>query len=548
MYHSENINKSKNALEVRNLTIKKRKGNSLNCFIKNLSFTVPVGSFVFIIGRSGAGKSLTVRSISGLLNMEKWDVSGSIKVINSNSELITIFENNKYDYKALKKIRGKSMRVIFQEPSSHLHPSFTIKKQLFETLYHIPSKDRTIEAMNLLKNVGLTRDLSILDSHPHQFSQGEKQRIAIAMAISMEGQGVLISDEPTSSIDIDTRDEIIKLLKDLREEQKIQSSIIITHDEEVILKLVKNGDRLVHINDNQSYQEIECSIADNNDNQLRDLTKPFSFFKFVPNTVEKTKKSSVNQPLLEIINLKQTIKRSFFSRPNTILKNINLTIYSGEIIGIIGPSGSGKTSLAKAIIRLLDWTKGEILFNEDNKIVNLNKIQPRGTHPDTIKMNELRKQIQYISQEAAMVFNPSLMISEILDETKQLAKKANKTIDEKFIQNILMQTGLIADKNEYAAFISKYPSELSGGEKQRLNIVRCFLLEPKLVIADEPFASQDLQTASELFVIMKDFNQRYQTSFIIISHDINMIKKICKRVYLINNCNLILQNNSSGIL
>lgn len=533
-------------LDVRNLSITHVDCGRLRPIIRDLSFHVPEGSYAYLVGRSGIGKSLTTRAILGLLSPEEWIVDGTIRInCHQGQRMETILEQRRFQETALSTIRGKYLNAIFQEPVSHLHPSLTIGRQFREAMAGMEPHGGPAFGIQTLLDMVKIDPFKAMTGYAHEFSQGECQRILLAMALV--GKNLLIADEPTSSINPELRKGIIEIFSSLRKKQMIRSMVIVTHQKDVVDALVRPGDLFIGLHQGQDGIIAEQTVWTRKHIREKHLVHPcFTFAPREPAIPEppaespdmgmeppaKPEEPSLTPlPLLQVRNLCQSFRRGLFSSPETVVEKVDFTLDQGEMVGIIGPSGSGKSTIAKAAVRLLDRTRGEVVLNINGQVKDLVRLQPHGARQDTREMIQVRKQVQYISQEAAMVFNPAVRVKEILTETLNLLPPLDEKGKQDLIYTSLSEMGFVSDRQQVPGFVSKYPRELSGGEKQRLNLLRCFLLQPRLIIADEPFANQDMQTVSELVAIMKTCQHRNQTAFLLISHDIPLVETICDRIY-----------------
>ncbi len=211
----------------------------------------------------------------------------------------------------------------------------------------------------------------------------------------------------------------------------------------------------------------------------------------------------MKKPLLKLDNISFTSPKN---RNQQILKDINLEIFSSEIFGLTGESGSGKTTLAKIISGLEHPTSGKKFFN--------NKELP-GIDPD--------HQIQILFQNYTDMHDPIQKIGSAFNEILGLRKSKPKEFF-KIKKDVLNLVGLSDELLNY------YPYHLSGGQLQRLALAKILLLNPKLIILDEPFASQDVTAVKSIIKILFQINQTYKTTFICISHDLHYLIKFCNRI------------------
>ena len=195
------------------------------------------------------------------------------------------------------------------------------------------------------------------------------------------------------------------------------------------------------------------------------------------------------------------------------VNNLSLEIKSGEILAIAGESGCGKSTLAKAIIGLEDIESGEIFF-DNKKIQTMNKSE----------MRNFRKNIQMIFQNPFASLNPKMKIVDILAEPLEINTNLTKTEIHNKILEMLDKVGL----DKYC--LNKYPHEFSGGQRQRIAIARALILDPQLVLADEPVSALDVSIQAQIINLLKDLKETYNFTFLFISHDLSVIKYLSDRV------------------
>lgn len=443
-----------------------------NIIIKDFSLELSNGQIIALIGQSGSGKSSIALAILNLLS-NKFTISGEI-IYNNNVDLL------KLNQKQICKIRGNEIAMIFQDPGSALNPLHKIGKQIAEIIkIHQPKiskmqcKERILQ---LLKMVNLDDFANRLDNYPHQLSGGQKQRIMIAMALANSPK-ILIADEPTTALDSQTQQEILSLLADLRKQLNL-AILLITHNQKIVKKL---ADKTINIG-----QKLSPNLAIKN---------------------KKNQNYNNSQDILKIENL-WVYYNKFAAN-----KNINLTLKKGENLGIIGQSGSGKSSLALAILNLIKF-QGQINFFGDKNWQNDTKY--------------LRQNIQIVFQDPFSTLNPRFKISDIIYEGLKIHKICNKIDSVAMIDDILTKMDLDTKLK------SRYPHQLSGGQRQRIALARALILKPKILILDEPTSALDFKTQIEILNLLHHIQEIYDITYIIISHDLEVINAISHTIYQIN--------------
>jgi len=500
-------------ISVKNLSIGFKTQEIKKNVVHSISFDIPKGKTVAIIGESGSGKTVTALSILKLLPYPSaYHETGEI--IYKEKNLLNISK------KDIQKIRGNNITTIFQEPMSSLNPLHTIEKQINEIMIthsKISNLNASKKTKELLKSVGLEDISNRLKSYSYELSGGQRQRVMIAMSIA-NNPDLLIADEPTTALDVSIQIQILKLLKDLQ--KKIGMAILfISHD----LAVVKNLADYICIMKNGEIVEQNSKENIFNYPQHK-YTKELIGYK----KIEKENKSVKDNIVLKVINLKvwYPIKKGFLRRTLDYVKainSINFNLLENQTLGIVGESGSGKTSLVLAILKLITF-EGKILFN--NKDIS------------SYKKNELlklRKNMQIIFQDPFSSLSPRMTIEEIVREGLDVHEKKLPENEKKLkIKEIFKEVGLDFDK-----IFNRFPHEFSGGQRQRIAIARALILKPKLLILDEPTSALDVSIQNQIIKLLNKLQLKYQLSYIFISHDINVIKAVSDYIIVLQKGKIV---------
>jgi peptide/nickel transport system ATP-binding protein len=540
--------------------------------VKNISFDINNGETVAIVGESGSGKTVTSLSILQLLASPPAKyASGEILFSedgNTQSNLLNIGE------KALRKIRGNKISMIFQEPMTSLNPVKTCGSQVIEAIRthrHISEKEALQKTIELFAQVKLPEPSSMPGRYPHELSGGQKQRVMIAMAISCE-PSLLIADEPTTALDVTVQKTILQLIKELQVNRKM-SVIYITHDLGLVAEIAdkvivmyrgsvvehgpvkdiflnpqhpytkallkcrpaanSKGKRLPVISDflggesGMGNEELgiryEESGIGNEESGIRNAAATGLSFQQSAISNNKVEKINIPEPLLKVENLKVyfPVKKNFFGK---ILKefkavdDVSFTVDKGETLGLVGESGCGKTTLGRALIRLINPTSGNILFNGKNI-----------AHIEEEQMRKMRKDIQIIFQDPYGSLNPRLTIGEAINEPMKIhgILPTEKQRKEKIIE-LLEKVDL---KPEY---FNRYPHEFSGGQRQRICIARALGLNPDFIICDESVSALDVSVQAQVLNLLNDLKDELGFTCIFISHDLSVVHYISSRIMVMN--------------
>ena len=526
-------------LNVNNLCVRTTENLQHQNLIDKISFNIKKNEIVALIGESGSGKSLTSLSILGLLEKNKFNISGEI-TFNGNNLLD--LDNN-----AMMEIRGAEISMIFQEPMSALNPTMKIGKQIFEVFKahkNLSFKNTTERIKKLIKKVRLDNVENLLDKYPHQISGGQKQRVMIVMALSCNPQ-LLIADEPTTALDVTIQKEIIEILKNLQKSEKL-SILFISHDLRLVsnisdkILIMKNG-KIIEQGSNkniinspkENYTKALLSLIINDKKRLKKLPTVESFdknFKEEAETKKERNKRIKNiysgKPILEIKNVSKfynTSKNLFRNNKSfKALSQISLKLFKGETLGLIGESGSGKTTLSNAILKIHEFEKGEILF----KGKDISKIKER-------ELLEFRKNVQIIFQDPYASLNPLQNIFQIISEPIKFHRICLKNEVYEKCKELISDVGL----NEN--FLSRYPHELSGGQRQRVCIARAISVNPEVLICDESVSALDVSIQATVLNLLNLLKKKYNFTYIFISHDLSVVKYMSDKIIVLYNGKIV---------
>ena len=493
--------------------------------LDDVDFGIRDGEILGLIGNSGSGKTMTSLAIAGLLPEAASITSGSIKF--AGKDLLEM------DPKERRAMLGWDIGMIFQEPSTALDPLMTCGKQLEEVLtahkdLKMTPEERHKAITDMLETVGFDNAEELFSRYPHQLSGGQRQRVLIAGAALLKPR-LLICDEPTSSLDTVTTVSILALLKDLCHKLHI-TILFISHD----LSAVRGFcDRVMVMKDGRIIDRDTASdILTNPRNSytaelLTNARLDTRILGFEPATVDYSR-----SPVLTAKGITAGYKRSLFERvkknsgdeaeDKNVLHDVSLEVFPNEILGLIGGSGSGKTTLIRSLLGLLP-------------------------HEGTVNIRS--SSTGAIFQDPVSCLNPAHTVKWHLTEALRASgKKTAGTLKERRERTYARITGVLEECGLGEEYLLRRPNELSGGQRQRVAIAMCLIQEPSLIIADEPFSSLDASSSAELLKLMTDINRERNTAFLLITHNIHIVRKIAPRVIVMSNGRICEEGTTAEVL
>ncbi len=502
-------------LEVEDLSVRFDAARGSREILDRVSIEIRDGQTMGLVGESGSGKSVLLTAILGLLD-PPWRISGG-SVRFAGRELVGL------DEKGLARIRGRDLGLALANPRQHLNPILPIGRQIANAQrahHRIGVTDALGKAVDLLRAVGIPDPESRLEAYPHELSGGMCQRVILALAIA-NAPRLLMVDEPTSGLDVTISIQILDLLRNAVD--TLQSGLlIVSRDLGVVahycsrVAVMQRG-RIVEQAPTGRFfggpsapysRHLLAAAAAARDSDLADG-------KLAPPHAPTLLPVADGAPVLEVENL---IKRFAVKggRQLTAVNDVSFAIRRGEALGLVGESGSGKTTVGRCILRLIGATEGTIRFaGRDVSLLPL------------ARFRSLRSRIQMVFQDPFDSMDPRQRVGDAVVEPIRLTSPLPRDTLRRRMEELLDLVGL-----EPAA-ATLYPHQMSAGELQRIGIARALSTEPDLIVFDEPTSALDVSVRADILNLLRDLQQRLGTSYLLISHDLTAVRRLCHRVAIL---------------
>ena len=497
-----------NLLKVENLSVQFHNRIGVKDAVKSISFEIEENGITGLVGESGSGKSTAMLALLGLLpEYASVSCDHMLFIDEDITPNISGDKKRRREYeKKMENVRGSKISMIFQEPAAYLNDMVPIGKQITETILAHRKCSRCEakeEAKELLDLVGISDPGQRMRQYSFEMSGGMCQRAAIAIALASHPK-LLIADEPTTALDATIQGQILELLKRIAKETKT-AVLLVSHDLGVVasacqrVMVMKEG-RIVETG---SIDEVFYYPQHPYTKKLLSCSQ----------NLEKAKKWPLDGKEKEPVLKLERVSKSY--GVCEAIDEVSFEIYRGEMFGLVGESGCGKTTAAKLIAGLIRPGSGRIIYQGQNVAV-----------PGRWRGRKKMTDVQMVFQNPANALNPALTAGEMLEDALAASGRENKEVGRKLIRDILEKVGIPSED------AGKYPHEFSGGQRQRLVIARALILEPRLLILDEPVAALDISIQTQilelLFRIQKE--KKKEISSLLISHDLSVIKSMTQRM------------------
>ena len=486
--------------------------------LEGLSFDLAAGQVLGLVGESGSGKSAAALALLGLHRGTGAEVGGAVLL---HRDGVPETDINGIGDAQLRRLRGPELAMVFQDPLTSLDPYRTVGAQiaavhrLHTGSSRATARERTADALDRVGIDPVTR----YGSYPHEFSGGMRQRALIAMALVLRPR-VLIADEPTTALDVTVQAQILDLLDELRAETGM-GLVLISHDLGVVagiaddVLVLRRGEAVEH-------GPVGRVLAAPAHEYTRTLLAAVP--RIDAPLTERQEPEEAGSPEAEVLLRAENLTVRYLggsgrfartARSGTVpaLNGVDLEIRRGESLGIVGESGSGKTTLGRALVRLLDPSEGRVLYRGEDIG------RWRG---QTLRRS--RRDLQMVFQDPASSLNPRRSIGDSVAEPLRVVGVKDARQLRSRAGNLLERVGLGSEVHD------RYPHQLSGGQRQRAAIARALILEPRVVVCDEPVSALDVTTQAQVVALLAELRADFDLTLVFIAHDLAVVRQVSDRI------------------
>ncbi|AIV41281.1 ABC transporter ATPase [Curtobacterium sp. MR_MD2014] len=534
-------------LDVRDLSvIYESAGQTAVQAVDHVSFQLRKGEFVGLVGESGSGKSTLGYALTRLQKPPARTNGGSI--VFGGADIRDL------DDEALRQQRQGGFAMVLQSGMNALNPVRTIRNHfidVFKAHGHVPRERWDARMRELIGKVKLPE--TMLARYPGELSGGMRQRVSIALALSLEPQ-LMVFDEPTTALDVLVQHAVMDTIIELQRSEGF-TAILISHDLGIVLeatervlvmhegRIVEDGRSLEVLRDPQDeYTKMLLShYADPRaevvslpgfpDRTQRSVSRQETTSSFA--TVGSRERSAARNPIVvdHLVKTYPAPRRG--EQPVQAVRDVSFTLEPGQSLALVGQSGSGKSTIAKMLTGVEQPTSGTVRFGD----TDVAKLGRRG-------LKDLRSEVQMVFQDPYAALNPLHTVEYILSRpianyTGLRGREARRRMLE-----ILETVGLTPVEQ----FAQKLPHQLSGGQRQRVVIARALASDPQVIIADEPVSMLDVTLRAGVLALLEDLREQWGVSLLYITHDLLSARLITDDIMVLHDGAVVERGRTAEVL
>ncbi|HWX87254.1 MAG TPA: ABC transporter ATP-binding protein [Solirubrobacteraceae bacterium] len=486
--------------------------------VDGVSFALGHGEVLAIVGESGSGKSVCAMTLMGLTRGPNTTISG--RALFDGRDLIGAPEVQ------LRRVRGAQLAMVFQDPQSSLNPVYRVGDQIAEQIRaHEPfvSKAQALRrAGELMERARIPKAHDRVRAYPHELSGGMRQRVMIAMGLSL-GAKVLLADEPTTALDVTVQAQILAELKDLREQEDL-SIVLITHDFGVVADI---ADRVAVM---QAGRVVEQASASEILERPRDPYTRGLLEALRPSAKARPTRARV-APFLEVEDLRvEHPGRGRRGGGIVALDGVSLSLAPGETLAIVGESGCGKTTLLRSIAGLVEPSAGTIRLGGQDL-----------AKASRSELAAARRELGMVFQDPQASLSPRRSVGRTLERalrSRGLGAAEARSAAERLLGRVGLEPGQA----------KRFPHELSGGERQRVGIARALAGKPRLVLLDEPVSSLDASIRRGVIDLLDELQAESGCAYALVSHDFTTVEALADRIAVMYGGKVVEQGAAREVL
>ena len=472
--------------------------------LDGLTLSLQRGERLALVGPSGCGKSTVARAVLGLLP-EGSRSQGRLELMGSDPRRLR--------RGALNRLRGEAVGLVFQDPMTRLNPLISIGDHLRDTLSAHGAQ--AARAEELLQRVGIGPER--MNSYPHQFSGGMRQRVAIALAMALQPP-LVIADEPTTSLDVAVAGQVMAELTALCQEAG-SALLLITHD---LAMAGRWCQRMAVMQDGRLLEEASASEV------LLQPQQPLTQ-RLVAAARQReggaTPQAPATPVVLELHQLRCWHRLGGWPWQPQWLRSvdgISLRLHAGETLGIVGPSGCGKSTLCRALMGLNPVRGGEVMLQGRD----LRRLQGQD-------LRQARQRLQMVFQDPLACLNPAMTVIDAVADPLLIHGLASQSQAREQARTVLASVGLDA------SLAQRLPRQLSGGQQQRVAIARALVLQPAVLLCDESVSMLDAEVQAEVLQLLRQLQQQLGVAILFVTHDLGVASGFCHRVVVLDQGRIV---------